>query len=160
MRIEPLSAIATALANEVAVPLISHARLLVGRLTSGGVLAEVLGGAIAVVLALLLFRRLLRGWLILLALVLSAWLAWIALPWTSGAVAKIYVLLPPVPPVAPSSAPGAGPKSGLAHLLSRLLQNPPDPQAVAYATVFVVAFIALSILLRGALKRLERPASA
>lgn len=48
-----------------------------------------LGGAIALVLALLLFRRLVRGWLILLVLVLSGWLAWIALPWTSGAVAKL-----------------------------------------------------------------------
>lgn len=96
------------------------------------------------------------GWLIMLVLVFSGWLAWIALPWTSGFVARIYASLPPAPP---ASAHGAEPKSGLAQLLSRLIQNPPDPQAVAYAAVFVVAFVVLSILLRGALKRLERPNS-
>jgi hypothetical protein len=142
---------AAPLKNGAVVPLVSKPGLAIRQFTSGRVLPGLVVGLGVVLVALLLFRRLVRGWMVLLALVLSGFTAWILLPWASGTVTKVYTLLP-----APAAnAPGAAQKSGIAKVLSRLIENLPDPQAVAYAAVFVLAFIIVSIALRSAFNRLE-----
>lgn len=133
------------------IPVISKTGLAVRQLTSNRMLTGLLVGLAIVAVCLLLFRRLVRGWLLLLTLVLSATSAWLLLPWTASAVSRGYSLLPKLN----SGANGAPASVGTSQSLSTFFESPPNPQAVAYAAVFIVAFIVLSVVLRGAFNRLE-----
>lgn len=139
------------LTSGAAIPVVSKTEFAVHRLTSNRVATVLLVGLAIVAVLLLLFRRLVRCWLILLTLALSASGAWILLPWTANVVAKGYSLVPQATSVSDSALPGTGIHRGL----SKFIENPPSPQIVAYAATFIAAFIVLSVLLRGALNRLE-----
>lgn len=150
LRTDTGDAQAPQLANGATVPLISKPAMVVRQFTSSSLLPLLLMGLAIILVALLLFRRMARSWMLLLALLLSGGVAWVALPWTAGAVATIYSRLPPS-----TGGIDAAPRAGLAQALSKLIGNPPDPQLVAYAAAFIAAFIILSVLLRFALNRLE-----
>ena len=140
------------LANGEIVPVMSKTGFAVRHFASSKVLTAVMAGLAVVALALFCFRRLARGWLLLLTLVLSGFVAWVALPWTRDAVAKVYTLLPQTTAAAPADA---SQDVGAKPALSRLMHNPPNPESVAYAAVFLAAFIVISMAMRGSLKRLE-----
>lgn len=152
LRTDEVDVQAPPLANGALIPLMAKPNWEIRKLTWGLMLAGLLVGLVIVLVVLQLFRRLARGWMLLLTLVLSGGIAWVALPWATGAVAKVYGLLPATTATTDTEAVQ---KSGGAQALSRLVQNPPDPQAVAYAAVFVAAFIILSVALRASLNRLE-----
>jgi hypothetical protein len=150
LRTDAVDAQAPQLANGAMVPLISKPGLAVRQFASSRMWPLLLMGLAIILVALLLFRRMARSWMLLLALVLSGGVAWVALPWTSGAVANVFSRLTPA-----TGGIDAAPRAGLAQALSKLIGNPPDPQVVAYAAAFIAAFIILSVLLRFALDRLE-----
>lgn len=138
------------LVNGGVVPLVSKTGFAIRRFTSPRVVPGLLVGLAVVLVALLLFRRFTRGWIVLLTLLLSGAVAWAALPWMTGAVMEVYSLVP-----ARADGSGAAHLTGIPQSLSRYIENPPDPQAVAYASVFLLAFIILSVVLRSAINRLE-----
>jgi hypothetical protein len=140
-----------ALPEGAIIPVMSKTGFAIHRFSSNRTLTAILVGLAGIAVMVLLFRRLVRGWLLLLTLVLSATSAWILLPWTAGAVARGYALVPKTP----SIANGAPATAGTSQTLSTFFESPPNPQAVAYAAVFIVAFIVLSVVLRGAFNRLE-----
>jgi hypothetical protein len=140
------------LANGETVPVMSKTGFAVRHFASNKVLTAVMAGLAVVALALFCFRRLARGWLLLLTLVLSGFIAWVALPWTRDAVAKIYTLLPQA---AAAAAVGSSQDAGAESVISRLMKTRPSPEVVAYAAVFVAMFIGLSMVMRSSLKRLE-----
>lgn len=140
------------LANGETVPVLSKTGFAVRHLASHKTLTALLAGLAGVALVLFCFRRLARGWLLLLTLVLSGWIAWVALPWTKDAVAKVYTLLPQA---ASAAAGGSSQDVGAESVISRLMETRPSPEVVAYAAVFVATFIGLSMVMRSSLKRLE-----
>lgn len=140
------------LANGETVPVMSKTGFAVRHLASNKMLTALLAGLAVVALVLFCFRRLARGWLLLLTLVLSGWIAWVALPWTSDAVAKVYTRLPQAASV---TSGGSSQDVGAESVISRLMEKRPSPEAVAYAAVFVATFIVLSAVMRSSLKRLE-----
>jgi hypothetical protein len=150
LRTDAVDAQAPPLANGAVIPLVSKPALAIRQFTTGRMLPGVLVGLAIVLVALLLFRRLARGWMLLLTLCLSGAMAWVALPWTTGAVAKVYSLVPSA-----TGGTDTAQKMGFAQAVSRFIANPPDAQAVAYAAVFVVAFVILCVALRCALARIE-----
>jgi len=137
------------LASGAVIPVTSKTGFALRQFASSRILTSVLIGLAVLAVALLLFRRLARGWLLLLTLALSAGIAWAALPWTSEAVAKLYALRPPALSRAPTQASGAG------QTLSNLIRNPPDPRTVGYAAAFVIAFVTISVALRRSLNHLD-----
>lgn len=151
LRTDGVEAQSPMLATGAMIPVMSKTGLTVRQLTSNRMLTGMLVGLAIVAVCLLLFRRLVRGWMLILTLVLSATSAWILLPWTAGAVAGGYALVPKTT----SIANGAPATAGTSQSLSTFFESPPNPHAVAYAAVFIVAFIVLSVVLRGAFHRLE-----
>ncbi|MDX1952184.1 MAG: hypothetical protein SFY81_08355 [Verrucomicrobiota bacterium] len=133
------------------IPVISKTGLAVRQLTSNRMLTGLMVGLGIIAVCLLVFRRLVRGWLLVLTLVLSATIAWIVLPWTANAVSRGFALLPRMA----SSANPAPATLGTSQSLSTFFESPPNPHMVAYAGVFIAAFIVLSVVLRGAFNRLE-----
>ncbi len=150
LRTDAVDAQSPPLATGAVIPLVSKPALAIRQFRTGRMLPGVLVGLAIVLVALLLFRRLARGWMLLLTLLLSGAVAWVALPWTTGAVAKVYSLIPSA-----TGGTDTAQKTGLAQAVSRFIANPPDAQAVAYAAVFVIAFIILCVVLRSALARIE-----
>ena len=140
------------LTSGAVIPVTSKTGFAVRQFTSSRVLTAVLIGLAVLAVALLLFRRLARGWLLLLTLVMSAGIAWAALPWTSEAVSKLYALRPQSDP-ALSATTTQG--TGAGQTLSRLIRNPPDPRTVGYAVAFVVAFVTISVAVRRSLNRID-----
>jgi hypothetical protein len=151
LQTDSVSAESPLLGANSTIPVMSKTGFAVQRLTSRRMLTGLLIGLAIISVILLLFRRLARGWLLLLTLALSAASAWMVLPWAAGFVARGYALLPQPPLTSGNTSPS----TGIQHGFSRLLETAPNPQIVAYAVIFVLAFIVLSVLLRGALNRLE-----
>ena len=102
--------------------------------------------------AVFCFRRLAKCWLLLLALVLSGWSAWLALPWASDEVTKIYARLPRMNSAVSTDATQGG---GVKSAFLQFIHNPPSPEVVAYCGVFLLVFIILSMCVFSSLKRLE-----
>jgi hypothetical protein len=152
LRTDRADAQAPMLANGDTVPVVSKTGFEVRRLASNKVVTVLLGSVAVIALALFCFRRLARGWLLLLTLVLSGWIAWVALPWASDAVATIYTHLPQA-----ASVESGGPSQdvGAESIISRLMEKRPSPEMVAYAAVFIATFIVLSVVMRSSLNRLE-----
>ena len=143
------------LASGAIVPVTTKTGFAMRQITSSRILTPVLIGLAVLAVALFVFRRLARGWLLLLTLVLSAGIAWAALPWTSDAVAKLYALRPHTDP-AVSADPTQVDRAG--DTVSRLIRNPPEPRTVGYAAVFVFAFVTISVALRHSVNRLDNGA--
>jgi hypothetical protein len=142
-----------ALANDETVPVMSKTGFAVRHLASNKTFTALLAGLAGVALVLFCFRRLARGWLLLLALVLSGWIAWVALPWASNAVTTVYTHLPQA---SSEAAARSSQDAGAESVISRLMETRPSREVVAYAAVFVATFICLSMVMRTSLKRLER----
>lgn len=140
------------LVNGETIPVMSKSGFAVRHLASSKLLTALLAALAVVALVLICFRRLARGWLLLLTLLLSGWIAWIALPWASDAVAKVYTRLPQS---ASATSVRSSEDAGAESVISRLMEKRPSPETVGYAAVFVATFVALSVVMRGALKRLE-----
>jgi hypothetical protein len=140
------------LVNGETIPVMSKSGFAVRHLASNKTLTALLASLAVVALVLICFRRLARGWLLLLTLVLSGWIAWIALPWASDAVVKVYTRLPQS---ASATSVGSSQDAGAESVIFRLMEKRPSPETVGYAAVFVATFVALSVAMRGALKRLD-----
>jgi hypothetical protein len=134
------------------IPVMSKTGFAVRHLESSKILTALLAGLAVVALVVVCFRRLARGWLLFLTLLLSGWIAWIALPWASDAVTKVYTGLPQA---TSATSVGSSQDAGNESVISRLMEKRPNPETVGYAAVFVATFVALSVVMRGALKRLE-----
>jgi hypothetical protein len=152
LRTDETDAQSPLLTSGAIVPVMSRTGFAVRRLASNKVLTALLTGLAVVALALFCFRRLARVWLLLLALVLSGWSAWLALPWASDAVTRIYALLPQANTTVSADAPQSG---SIKSTLLQFMHNPPSPEIVAYCSVFLLAFIVLSVCVFGSMKRLE-----
>jgi small-conductance mechanosensitive channel len=153
LRTDGVDAQSPMLVNGETVPVMSRTGFAVRRLASNKVLTALLTGLAVVALALFCFRRLARVWLLLLAVVLAGWSAWLALPWASDAVTRIYTLLPQANPTVSVDATQSGDiKSALLHFM----HQPPSPEIVAYCGVFLLVFIILSMGVFASLKRFEK----
>ncbi len=152
LRTDETDAKSPLLTSGAIVPVMSRTGFTMHHLASNKVFMATLVGFAVIVLAIFCFRRLARVWLLLLALVLSGWSAWLALPWASDAVTRIYVLLPQANTTVSADAPQSG---SIKSTLLQFMHNPPSPEIVAYCSVFLLAFIVLSVCVFGSMKRLE-----
>ena len=152
LRTDETDAQSPLLTSGAIVPAMSRTGFTMRHLASNKVFMATLVGFAVIVLASFCFRRLARVWLLLLALVLSGWSAWLALPWASDAVTRIYALLPQANTTVSADAPQSG---SIKSTLLQFMHNPPSPEIVAYCSVFLLAFIVLSVCVFGSMKRLE-----
>jgi hypothetical protein len=150
LRTDETDAQSPLLTSGAIVPVMSKTGFAVRHLTSDKVLMFMLAGFAIIVLAMFCFRRLVQGGLLLLALVLSSCCAWLALPWASDVVNKIYNSLPQ-----PNSTGSAGTAQigSTQSAFWQFMHNPPSPEIVGYCSVFLLVFIILSVCVFGATKR-------